>query len=155
MAASELGARLSCWQENAVGRSICDFLPFCDIWLIERLDHESGPHRVSSCLQRCSTEIHHGSGSTWAGITAEIRGRIPNSELCYRIVSCHHHGKLTHSTGAYTESLTQASVDHHVNNRKLSGGFLLASRLRATVDCKSCGMVSSRTTNSPQIYSAT
>ena len=27
-------------EENDVGRSIYDFLPFCDIWLIERLDHE-------------------------------------------------------------------------------------------------------------------
>ena len=35
---SELGYLTS--EENDVGRSICDFLPFCDIWLIERLDHE-------------------------------------------------------------------------------------------------------------------
>ena len=27
-------------KENDVGRSIRDFLPFCDIWLIGRLDHE-------------------------------------------------------------------------------------------------------------------
>ena len=34
----ELGYLTS--EENDVGRSIYDFLPLCDIWPIERLDHE-------------------------------------------------------------------------------------------------------------------
>ncbi|KAI0262262.1 ABC1 family-domain-containing protein [Russula aff. rugulosa BPL654] len=57
-----------------------------------------------------------GPGSTWAGVTADIRERIPIM-LDHR--SHHHRGRRTPSTGA-----------------KLSGSFLLASRLRATVDCK-------------------
>jgi len=56
-----------------------------------------------------------GPGSTWAGITAEIRERIPTM--------LHHR-------------LTPPPRETYSLNRKLSGAFLLASRLRATVDCK-------------------
>jgi len=56
-----------------------------------------------------------GPGSTWAGITAEIRERIPTM--------------LQHR-------LTPPPRETYSLNRKLSGGFLLASRLRATVDCQ-------------------
>ena len=40
-------------------------------------------------------------------------------QLCYSIVSCHHHRKRTHSTGAYTESLLQASVDQPRKQQKV------------------------------------
>jgi aarF domain-containing kinase len=56
-----------------------------------------------------------GPGSTWAGITAEIRERIP--------IMLHHR-------------LTPPPRETYSLNRKLSGAFLLASRLRATVDSK-------------------
>jgi len=56
-----------------------------------------------------------GPGSTWAGITADIRERIP--------IMLHHR-------------LTPPPRETYSLNRKLSGAFLLASRLRATVDCK-------------------
>ena len=57
-----------------------------------------------------------GPGSTWAGITAEIRESI---RLCYSIVSRRHHGKRTHSTGAYTGSLPRASVDQPCQQQKV------------------------------------
>ena len=136
MAASELGARLSRWQENAVGRSICNFLPFCDIWLIERLDHESGPHRVSSCSRRRSTEIHHGSGSTWAGITAEIRGVSPTLNSATASSHAATTGNVLTQQVRILNLFCKQVLTNPVNNRKLSGGFLLVSRLRATVDCK-------------------
>jgi len=56
-----------------------------------------------------------GPGSTWAGVTANIRERIPIM--------------LRHR-------LTSPPRETYSLNRKLSGAFLLASRLRATVDCK-------------------
>jgi len=56
-----------------------------------------------------------GPGSAWAGITADIRDRIP--------IMLHHR-------------LTPPPRETYSLNRKLSGAFLLASRLRATVDCK-------------------
>jgi len=56
-----------------------------------------------------------GPGSTWAGVTADIRERIPIM--------------LRHR-------LTPPPRETYSLNRKLSGAFLLASRLRATVDCK-------------------
>ncbi|KAI9435456.1 ABC1-domain-containing protein [Lactarius indigo] len=56
-----------------------------------------------------------GPGSTWAGITADIRERIPVM--------------LDHR-------LTPPPRETYSLNRKLSGTFLLASRLQATVDCR-------------------
>ncbi|KAH9003769.1 ABC1-domain-containing protein [Lactarius hatsudake] len=56
-----------------------------------------------------------GPGSTWTGITADIRERIPLM--------------LDHR-------LTPPPRETYSLNRKLSGAFLLASRLRATVDCR-------------------
>ncbi|KAI9451411.1 ABC1-domain-containing protein [Lactarius psammicola] len=56
-----------------------------------------------------------GPGSMWAGITADIRERIP--------VMLNHR-------------LTPPPRETYSLNRKLSGAFLLASRLRATVDCR-------------------
>ncbi|OCH84962.1 ABC1-domain-containing protein [Obba rivulosa] len=56
-----------------------------------------------------------GPGSRWAAITAEIRAQIPVM-LRYR--------------------LTPPPRETYSLNRKLSGAFLLASRLNASVDCK-------------------
>ncbi|KAI0270393.1 ABC1 family-domain-containing protein [Gloeopeniophorella convolvens] len=56
-----------------------------------------------------------GPDSEWATITADIRDRIP--------VMLHHR-------------LTPPPRETYSLNRKLSGAFLLASRLRANVDCK-------------------
>ena len=81
-----------------------------------------------------------GPGSTWAGITADIRERIP--------VMLDH--RLT-PPPRETYSLNRRVFFSRVNSvpralitvlnpllllRKLSGAFLLASRLRATVDCR-------------------
>ncbi|CDO75244.1 hypothetical protein BN946_scf184633.g3 [Trametes cinnabarina] len=56
-----------------------------------------------------------GQGSTWADITAEIRAQIP--------VMLQHR-------------LTPPPRETYSLNRKLSGAFLLASRLNASVDCR-------------------
>ncbi|KAI0370985.1 ABC1-domain-containing protein [Pilatotrama ljubarskyi] len=56
-----------------------------------------------------------GPGSTWADITAEIRAQIP--------VMLQHR-------------LTPPPRETYSLNRKLSGAFLLASRLGASVDCR-------------------
>lgn len=56
-----------------------------------------------------------GPGSQWAAITADIRAQIPVM-LKYR--------------------LTPPPRETYSLNRKLSGAFLLASRLQASVDCK-------------------
>ncbi|KAI9061828.1 ABC1-domain-containing protein [Trametes sanguinea] len=56
-----------------------------------------------------------GHGSTWADITAEIRAQIP--------VMLQHR-------------LTPPPRETYSLNRKLSGAFLLASRLNASVDCR-------------------
>ncbi|KAI0255626.1 ABC1-domain-containing protein [Lactifluus subvellereus] len=56
-----------------------------------------------------------GPGSAWAGITADIRERIPIM--------------LRHR-------LTPPPRETYSLNRKLSGAFLLASRLQANVDCR-------------------
>src|SRR5712671_1123517 len=59
------------------------------------------------------------------------------SRSCCIIVSRLHHEKHTPSIGAYAELCSPTLVlTCSVDNRKLSGAFLLASRLRATVDCK-------------------
>ena len=56
-----------------------------------------------------------GPGSAWADITAEIRAQIPVM--------------LKHR-------LTPPPRETYSLNRKLSGAFLLASRLGAAVDCR-------------------
>ncbi|PCH42965.1 ABC1-domain-containing protein [Wolfiporia cocos MD-104 SS10] len=59
--------------------------------------------------------VSFGPGSQWADITAEIRAQIPVM-LKYR--------------------LTPPPRETYSLNRKLSGAFLLASRLNASVECK-------------------
>ena len=56
-----------------------------------------------------------GPGSIWADITAEIRAQIPVM---------------------LQRRLTPPPRESYSLNRKLSGAFLLASRLDAKVDCK-------------------
>jgi len=59
--------------------------------------------------------VFFGAGSQWSDITAEIRAQIPVM-LKYR--------------------LTPPPRETYSLNRKLSGAFLLAARLNASVDCK-------------------
>lgn len=75
-----------------------------------------------------------GPGSTWADITSEIRERIPTM-LHHRLTPP---PRETYSLNrcVHPAPVSPKGANFFMINRKLSGAFLLASRLRATVDCK-------------------
>lgn len=74
-----------------------------------------------------------GPGSKWAEITAEIRAQIPVM-LKHRLTPP---PRETYSLNRYV-CPSRAAVWKRIDRirRKLSGAFLLASRLNASVDCK-------------------
>ena len=73
-----------------------------------------------------------GPDSRWANITTEIRERIPTM-LHHRLTPP---PRETYSLNRYAGLALPTALTNFASNRKLSGAFLLASRLRATVDCK-------------------
>ena len=75
-----------------------------------------------------------GPGSTWAGVTAEIRERIPTM-LHHRLTPPPRETYSLNRCVCWARFARQVLTDF-TGIRKLSGAFLLASRLRATVDCK-------------------
>lgn len=84
------------------------------------------------------TLYEFGRGSNWANITAEIRSLIPTM-LNERLTPP---PRETYSLNRYCASLPTYALDNYLNfvgndYRKLSGAFLLASRLSAKVDCRS------------------
>ncbi len=80
-----------------------------------------------------------GPGSMWAGITADIRERIPDM-LNHRLTppprETYSLNRRVCRTGFYELLVLIRRVFFFSSSRKLSGAFLLASRLRATVDCR-------------------
>ena len=105
----------------------------------ERLDHEGSTRRVSATACDAIPQRYTAAIRIWAWINVgRYHCRDPGAYPDYATASSHAAttGNVLTQQVHILHLFGEPVLTNLVNNRKLSGGFLLASRLRATVDCK-------------------